>query len=305
MDTIDLERLTTERVSDRFGDLDLMSTLGILQCMNAEDREVPTAVARSLDALAAAVDLVADSLRLGGRLFYVGAGTSGRIGKLDAYECPPTFGTDPSLVQAVLAGGDEDGQANEEAEDHWQNGAGDLRNRGLTGHDVVLGISASGRTPYVAGALRFAREIGCRTVALSCNANAAISGDADVAIEVVVGPEVLAGSTRLKAGTAQKLVLNMISTAVMVKLGKVYRNYMVDMQSSNGKLRARSRRIVQRITGADEAAADRALQQSGYRTKVGIVMLMADVPVEEAEDLLAQADQRIRQALEYHRERRR
>ncbi len=265
--------------------------------MNEEDKEVPLAVSRCLDVIAQAVDCISASIQKGGRLFYIGAGTSGRLGILDAYECPPTFGTDPSLVQAVLAGGSGI-QANEEAEDDQEQGAQDLQDRMLTSEDVVLGIAASGRTPYVIGALKYAKSIGAVAIALSCNKESAISQISDIAIEVLVGPEVLTGSTRLKSGTAQKMVLNMISTAAMIKQGKVYKNLMVDLQASNEKLRARSRRIVHLATGADNESITHCLELSGQSAKVAIVMLLGNVDADKAASLLEQADGWVREAVQ-------
>jgi len=291
-----LGQLATEQANGRFADLDLLSTAEVLRLMNEEDARIHEAVAGCMNAIALSVERVSDRLRSGGRLFYVGAGTSGRLGALDAYECPPTFGTEPSLVQALLAGGPA-AQANEEAEDDEAQGVEDLRKRMLTDKDAVVGIAASGRTPYVIGALQYARQTGAATIALSCNLNSEIGLISDIAIEVPVGSEVLAGSTRLKAGTAQKMVLNMISTASMIRLGKVYMNYMVDMQASNEKLRARCKRIVSQATGAEEAAVSAALKASGYNAKIGIVMLLANVDAREAERLLTNAQGRIRDAL--------
>ncbi|RKN85812.1 N-acetylmuramic acid 6-phosphate etherase [Paenibacillus ginsengarvi] len=292
-----IRALDTEQVNPRTRHLDSCSTLELLQLMNAEDFRVPAAVAEALPAVAEAVELIAASLRAGGRLFYVGAGTSGRLGMLDAYECPPTFGTAPELVQALVAGGVARDRADESAEDDPELGAADLAGRGLAPGDVVVGIAASGRTPYVVGALRCARSAGAHTVALACCRGSAIGALADRAIEVAVGPEALTGSTRLKAGTAQKLVLNMISTATMVRLGKAYGNFMVDMQPSNGKLRQRARGIVAMATGADEAAVEAAMSATGEQMKASIVMLLAGVSAEEAFRRLDQAGGIVREAL--------
>lgn len=292
-----IRRLDTEQVNPRTRNLDQCSTLELLTLMNEEDWRVPAAVAEALPAVAEAVELIAGALRRGGRLFYVGAGTSGRLGVLDAYECPPTFGTPPELVQALVAGGVARDRADESAEDDPALGAADLAGRGLTAADVVVGIAASGRTPYVVGALEYARSAGASTVALACSRGSAIGALADRAIEVAVGPEALTGSTRLKAGTAQKLVLNMISTATMVKLGKAYGNFMVDMQPSNGKLRQRARGIVAMATGADEAAVEAAMSATGEQMKASIVMLLAGVSAEEAFRRLEGAGGVVREAL--------
>lgn len=292
-----IRRLETEQVNPRTQHLDNCSTLEMLTLMNAEDFRVPAAVAEALPAIAEAVERIAEALRRGGRLFYVGAGTSGRLGMLDAYECPPTFGTAPELVQALVAGGATRDRADESAEDDPALGAADLAGRGLSAADVVVGIAASGRTPYVVGALEHARAVGAFTIALACSRGSAVGAIADRAIEVVVGPEALTGSTRLKAGTAQKLVLNMISTATMIKLGKAYGNYMVDMQPTNGKLRQRARGIVAMATGADETAVEAAMSATGDQMKASIVMLLAGVSAEEAFRRLDAADGIVRGAL--------
>lgn len=292
-----LRQLDTEQRNPRTEEFDNRSTLEMLAMMNAEDTLVPAAVAAQLPTIATAVDRIADALRNGGRLFYVGAGTSGRLGLLDAYECPPTFGTPPELVQALVAGGVARDRADESAEDDPALGAVELRQRGLTAADVVVGIAASGRTPYVVGALQYAASVGAATIALACTRGSAIGKAAALAIEVPVGPEALTGSTRLKAGTAQKLVLNMLSTVTMVKLGKAYSNLMVDMEPSNGKLRVRARRIVSMATGADDAAVERAMTQAGDHVKASIVMLLADVEAAEAHRLLDQAGGVVRLAL--------
>jgi N-acetylmuramic acid 6-phosphate etherase len=294
---LNIRGLDTEQVNPRTRNLDQCSTLDLLTLMNEEDWRVPAAVAEALPAVAEAVELIAGALGRGGRLFYVGAGTSGRLGVLDAYECPPTFGTPPELVQALVAGGVARDRADESAEDDPALGAADLAGRGLTAADVVVGIAASGRTPYVVGALEYARSAGASTVALACSRGSVIGALADRAIEVAVGPEALTGSTRLKAGTAQKLVLNMISTATMVKLGKAYGNFMVDMQPSNGKLRQRARGIVAMATGADEAAVEAAMSATGEQMKASIVMLLAGVSADEAFRRLEGAGGVVREAL--------
>lgn len=292
-----IANLTTEQVNKRTEHLDQYSTLDILRCMNEEDQEVPLAVSRSLAEITKAVDCVVESMQKGGRLFYIGAGTSGRLGVLDAYECPPTFGTDPELVQAIIAGG-ESAHANEEAEDDREQGAKDLLDRLLTAKDVVVGIAASGRTPYVIGALQYAKTVGAAVIALTCNKESEIGKVADIAIEVVVGPEILTGSTRLKSGTAQKMVLNMISTAAMIKQGKVYKNLMVDLQVSNKKLQARCRRIIKLATASDDDMITRSLEQSGQNVKVAIVMLLGNIGADKAAGMLAQTGGRIRDAVQ-------
>lgn len=289
MDSI--AKLATEQTNDRSATLDQMSALEIVTLMNEEDRTVADAVQRALPAVSEAVERIVSSLSQGGRLFYVGAGTSGRLGVLDASECPPTFGTEPEMVQALHAGGEAAlVNAVEGAEDDFAAGAADLKVAGLQAGDVVVGIAASGRTPYVAGALTYARELGAATVAMSCNALAEISCLADTAIEVVTGPEVLMGSTRLKAGTAQKMVLNMISTATMVRLGKAYRNLMIDVKPTNVKLVDRACRILVQAANVEYEAASAALTLSGNRVKVALVMLKTGLSAEEAAQRLDEAD---------------
>lgn len=294
----DLGGLGTETANSRSADLDVMSTLDLVRVMNAEDHTVPEAVERALPAIADAVDLIVSSRHLGGRLIYLGAGTSGRIGLLDAVECPPTFGTDPDEVLGVIAGGDGAfRQAVDGAEDDPGQAEADLDAVGLSGSDVVVGIAASGRTPYVIGGLSYARTLGAATVSLACNRQAAISAAADVAIEIVTGPEILTGSTRLKAGTAQKLVCNMLSTASMVRTGKVYRNLMVDVQPTNAKLVDRSIRIVAAAADVDAATAREAVEEAGGNVKTAIVMLLASCGADEARQRLAMHDGRVRPAV--------
>jgi N-acetylmuramic acid 6-phosphate etherase len=284
-----IAKLATEQTNARSAHLDRMSALEIVTLMNEEDRTVADAVQQALPAIAEAVERIVGALSQGGRLFYVGAGTSGRLGVLDASECPPTFGTDPKLVQALHAGGEAAlVNAVEGAEDDFDAGATDLKAVGLTAGDVVVGISASGRTPYVCGALTYAREIGAVTVALSCNSPAQMSDLADTAIEVVTGPEVLMGSTRLKAGTAQKMVLNMLSTATMVRLGKVYRNLMIDVKPTNVKLVDRACRILMQAANVDYETAAAALKAADNRAKVALVMLKTGLSAMEAERRLAE-----------------
>lgn len=270
---LNLNGLTTEKRNPRTQRIDTLPTLEMARLMNEEDKSVPHAVERALPAIAAAIDAVEARLRAGGRLLYIGAGTSGRLGVLDASECPPTFGTPPTLVQGVVAGGPEAiFAAVEGAEDDAQAGAEDLRQRGVGARDAVVGLTASGRTPYVVGALEFARRAGALAVAVTCNEASPLAAEADIAVEVVVGPEVLSGSTRLKAGTAQKLVLNMLSTGVMIRLGKAYGNLMVDVKATNEKLRDRARRIVAAATGLSEEEAEAALRAAAYDAKLAICM---------------------------------
>jgi N-acetylmuramic acid 6-phosphate etherase len=258
--------------------LDRLSALQIVRLMNREDRKAAVAVGRALPAIARAVDTIVEALRGGGRLIYVGAGSSGRIAVLDAAECPPTFGTSPKLVQALIAGGRQAVTgAVEGAEDSPANAARDLRAIRLTSKDVVIGICASGTTPYVLGALRFASKRGAATVAITVNRNAAVARLANILIATVVGPEVLTGSTRLKSGTAQKMVLNMLTTAAMTRLGHVYENLMIDVKASNRKVSERMVRILADASGKNLSTAKHALRQSGHNLRVALVMLKLQV----------------------------
>jgi N-acetylmuramic acid 6-phosphate etherase len=255
--------------------LDTLSVAEFAQVMNAEDQTVAASVNQALPAITAAITAITAQFNKDGRLFYTGAGTSGRLGVLDAAECVPTFGTDPEMVQGLIAGGmSAMTVAVEGAEDDADLGAQDLRDHHLTANDTVVGIAASGRTPYVIGGLDYARSVGAVTVSLACNANAAISQHADIQIEVPVGPEVLTGSTRLKAGTAQKLVLNMLSTGAMVGLGKVYKNLMVDVKATNEKLVERAKRIIQQATDCDAATAAKNFEAAAHDVKLAIVMTL-------------------------------
>lgn len=295
---MDLHQLTTEQRNERTMRLDEMSVHEVLEVMNEEDRSVPDAVARALPQIERAVDLITASLRAGGRLIYVGAGTSGRLALLDAVECPPTFDTDPDRVVAFLAGGPGAFvNAVEGAEDDADAGAFVIDAAAVGEHDTVVGLAASGRTPYVVGALRRACERGASTVGISCNAGSLVGQVADVAIEVATGPEVVTGSTRLKAGTAQKLVCNMLTTASMVQLGKVHENLMIDVRPINEKLVDRARRIVATAAGVEAAVAAAALAASGNRPKVATVMLLAGVSAGEAERRLSEADGSVRRAV--------
>ena len=278
--------------------LDEMSTLEMVSCFNQEDRKVPEAIEKVLPAIAQAVDLAAAALKAGGRLIYLGAGTSGRLGVLDASECPPTFGVPHGMVIGLIAGGPGALlKAVEGAEDDAALGEADLVALELTATERVGGLAASGRTPYVIGALRYARQLGCATAAISCNPDSPIAHEAQVAISPVVGPEALTGSTRLKSGTAQKLVLNMLSTGAMVKLGKVYENLMVDVKATNVKLVDRACRIVVEATGAERSQAEAALTQTGFEVKPAILMILAGIDAEEAQQRLQQHDGYLRAAL--------
>lgn len=285
--TAQLARLVTERQNPESARIGLASTVEILRIINREDARVTGAVAREIPNIARAVDAIVERLREGGRLFYVGAGTSGRLGVLDASECPPTFNTPPTMVQGVIAGGVRAlYRATEASEDSPSTGRRDLQKRRLSARDAVVGLTASGRTPYVLGALRYARARGAVAVAVTCNPDAEAARVAEITIAPVVGPEVIAGSTRMKAGTAQKLVLNMISTAVMVRLGHVYGNFMVNVHQKNRKLRERARTILQRLLGLDRAAASRALGRAGGDLKVAIAMERLSLGRAAAERLL-------------------
>jgi N-acetylmuramic acid 6-phosphate etherase len=284
----ELKRLTTESRNPRTREIDLAPTERILELMNDEDRTVADAVRPALADIARAVDLTAVALRAGGRLFYAGAGTSGRLGVLDAAECPPTFGVEPDLVQAIVAGGpDTVFRSREGVEDLEASGATDVAARGVGARDVLVGISASRRTPYVLGALAEARRLGARTVLVRCNDGP--DPGADVVVTVVPGPEAITGSTRLKAGTAQKMVLNMISTATMVKLGKVYENLMVDVRPNSAKLVERGKGIVMMLAGFDYDEASRVYELSGRNVKVAVVMARKGVDASTAERMLADA----------------
>jgi N-acetylmuramic acid 6-phosphate etherase len=273
----------TEQENPRTRSLSSLPTADVLRLMNEEDAGVAAAVCRVLPAVGRAVDAIVERSSAGGRLFYVGTGTSGRLGVLDASECPPTFGVPAELVQGIIAGGyDALHRATEASEDDREAGARDAGARGLTGRDALVGIAASGRTPYTIGAVEFARGLGAFTAALTCVPDSPITKAADVSIVPVVGPEVVAGSSRLKAGTAQKMVLNMISTATMVRLGYVTGNRMTNMRPSNVKLRARSERILAAETGLDEEAAREALAEAGGDLRVALVMSQAGLGAEEA-----------------------
>ncbi|MFF2385392.1 N-acetylmuramic acid 6-phosphate etherase [Streptomyces sp. NPDC058108] len=294
----ELETLTTEAFRPELSEIDRLPTLEITKLMNTEDATVPSAVAERLPLIAAAIDGIAERMSRGGRLIYAGAGTAGRLGILDASECPPTFNTDPSEVVGLIAGGPGAMVTSVEgAEDSKELAAADLDALSLTPDDTVVGISASGRTPYAVGAVEHARTRGALTVGLSCNAGSALAAAAEHGIEIVVGPELLTGSTRLKAGTAQKLVLNMFSTITMIRLGKTYGNLMVDVRASNEKLRARSRRIVALATGAPDEEIERALTATGGEVKNAVLVLLGGVDGPTAARLLAESDGHLRAAL--------
>jgi N-acetylmuramic acid 6-phosphate etherase len=296
----ELGRLTTEAIDPSMDDLDLRSTEALVHAMNAQDAIVPAAVALAAPAIAQAVDGTAERMRRGGRLIYVGAGTSGRLGVLDASECAPTFGVEPGLVVGIIAGGDAALRgAIEAAEDGIDQGREAIVELDAGPDDTVVGIAASGRTPFVIGALKQANDAGSLTIALACNAGSAIGHVAAITIEVVLGPEFIAGSTRLKSGTAQKLVLNMLSTLTMVRLGKTYGNIMIDLQVTNAKLHARAQRTVMAVTGCHATEASEALDEADGSAKVATLMLLAGTGAPEARRRLNAHDGVLRAALEH------
>lgn len=293
-----LDDLLTEASHPDSRDLDSLSTAELLAVMNAAEAQVAAAVAVEIPQIARAVDAIAAALERGGRLFYIGAGTSGRLGVLDASECPPTFNVPPDLVQGIIAGGDPAlKRSSEAAEDRPEAGASDLLAAGFRGGDVLVGIAASGRTPYVLGAVAKARELGAVTCGISCTPHSELSRAVDYPMEPKPGPEILTGSTRLRAGTAAKMVPNMISTAVMIRLGHVYGNLMVNVQPTNEKLAARARHIIREATGVSPERAAELLNAGGNSVKTAIVMEKKQVERPEAERLLARASGRIREAL--------
>ncbi|MBF7112460.1 N-acetylmuramic acid 6-phosphate etherase [Pediococcus pentosaceus] len=295
---IDLSDLTTETRNEETMNLDELSTAEILKIMNSEDQKVAQRVGKVLPDITQAVKQIILSFNKKGRLFYIGAGTSGRLGVLDAAECVPTFGTDPKMVQGLIAGGMKAMTiAVEGAEDSPELGAKDLQSQNLTNKDIVVGIAASGRTPYVIGGLDYAKKVGAATISLACNDHAKISKHADINIEISVGPEVLTGSTRLKSGTAQKLVLNMLSTASMIGIGKVYKNLMVDVKPTNTKLVERSKRIIMEATDVSYTVANDMFEKAGKDVKLAIVMILTDVDLNEAKKRLQVAKGFVRKTI--------
>jgi N-acetylmuramic acid 6-phosphate etherase len=296
--SLNLKSMSTETRNQNTMNLDTMTPLEVITVMNPEDAKVPEAIKPALPNIAQCVTWAIESIEAGGRIIYMGAGTSGRLGVLDAVECPPTFGVAPEVVVGLIAGGEKAFvKAVEGAEDSRQLGHDDLVNINLEKRDIVIGIAASGRTPYVLGGLAYAQEVGCHTVAISCNPGSAIGQAAELAIEVVPGPEVLTGSTRLKSGTSQKLILNMISTATMVGCGKAYQNLMVDVMQTNEKLIVRAQNIVMEATGCDrETAAEKIAIASGS-AKTAITMILADCGLEEAKARLEKAKGHVREAI--------
>ncbi|MCR5402958.1 MAG: N-acetylmuramic acid 6-phosphate etherase [Butyrivibrio sp.] len=296
---IELDKLATEQRNPESVNLDQMTPMEIASLMNREDGKVIAAINDVLPQVAKAIEMATAALKCGGRIIYIGAGTSGRLGVLDAAECPPTFGVDPGLVVGIIAGGKSAIiQAVEGAEDSKTLCEQDLKEAGLTPGDIVIGLAASGRTPYVVYGLKYAASVGCRTVAVACCRNSVICKEADLAIEVITGPEVITGSTRLKAGTAQKLILNMISTGSMVGIGKVYRNLMVDVQQTNEKLRARAQSITIDATGCTREEAKKALEESDGNVKTAIIMLLLNADADTARRKLQASGGVIRKVLE-------
>lgn len=293
-----LDNLLTEARNPQTMELDSMTPLEIVTAMNREDARVPESIRPQLPNIAQCVAWATEAIRSGGRLIYMGAGTSGRLGVLDAVECPPTFGVSPDVVVGLIAGGDRAFvKAVEGAEDSRELGKADLEAIGLTPKDLVVGIAASGRTPYVLGGLAYANSLGCKTAAISCNPGSALGKEARLAIEVAPGPECLTGSTRLKAGTAQKLILNMISTATMVGCGKAYSNLMVDVMQTNEKLVVRAQNIVMEATGVSRDSAKEAIALAGGSCKLAVTMILADCTVEEAKERLERCGGSVRQAI--------
>ena len=295
---LNIYRLETEIQNDKTRNIDTLSTLEIVKIINAEDQTVAIAVQKELPRLVELVDVVVDRLKSGGRLVYIGAGSSGRLAFADAAECPPTYGVSYETVQALIAGGfNALYKAQEGAEDDEQQGVKDVQSINLCKGDVLVGIAASGRTPYVLAAMKYANEIGCYTGSIACVSNSAIGGVAKTAIEVITGEEVITGSTRMKAGTAQKMVLNMLSTAVMVRLGKVYNNLMIDVLPNNLKLINRSKGIIRKITACDQATADEYYEKAGQSVKLAVFMILSKLDKKASEGVLAQYDGHLKNAL--------
>ncbi|MFC1724821.1 N-acetylmuramic acid 6-phosphate etherase [candidate division KSB1 bacterium] len=294
----EISRLMTEKRNPASEKIDSIPVEDILHIISCEDKKVVPAVAKEIPYIKKAVRIVVEAFKNDGRLLYVGAGTSGRLGILDAAECPPTFGSDPEMVQGIIAGGyDALVKAVEGSEDFYEHGARDLMEKNVSDKDVVCGIAASRRTPYVVGAVEKAKETGAKTIYVTCNPRSEMNIDVDVAICPVVGPEVIMGSTRMKSGTAQKLVLNMITTASMIRIGKVYKNMMVDLQMNSQKLKERSKRTLMMVTGVDYEEAEKYLLQAGGSVKIAIVMIFGNVSRDVAVQRLNKADGFVRNAI--------
>ena len=293
-----LSTLITEQRNPNSMHVDSLSALEIVQLMNEEDKQVPLAIEKCLPQIAQAVECIVAAFQQGGRLIYIGAGTSGRLGVLDASECPPTFGVSPEMVKGIIAGGERAlRHPIEGAEDSKEQAVIDLQTIQFSSKDVLVGIAASGRTPYVVGALEYAKSLGSATVSIASNPNSAMANIVDIAIDTVVGPEVLTGSSRLKSGTAQKLVLNMLTTASMILMGKCYQNLMVDVQASNEKLKARAIRIVMQATDCDKALAEETLKQADQNAKLAIMMILSGLDRAQAEALLEKHQSKLQLAL--------
>ena len=293
-----LSTLITEQRNPNSMHVDSLSALEIVQLMNKEDKQVPLAIEKCLPQIAQAVECIVAAFQQGGRLVYIGAGTSGRLGVLDASECPPTFGVSPEMVKGIIAGGERAlRHPIEGAEDSKTQAVVDLQTIQFSSKDVLVGIAASGRTPYVIGALEYAKSLGSVTVSIASNPNSAMANIVDIAIDTVVGPEVLTGSSRLKSGTAQKLVLNMLTTASMILMGKCYQNLMVDVQASNEKLKARAIRIVMQATDCDKALAEETLKQADQNAKLAIMMILSGLDRAQAEALLEKHQGKLQLAL--------
>ena len=293
-----LSTLMTEQRNPNSMHVDSLSALEIVQLMNDEDKQVPLAIEKCLPQIAQAVECIVAAFQQGGRLVYIGAGTSGRLGVLDASECPPTFGVSPEMVKGIIAGGERAlRHPIEGAEDSKAQAVADLQTIQFSSKDVLVGIAASGRTPYVIGALEYAKRLGSVTVSIASNPNSAMANIVDIAIDTVVGPEVLTGSSRLKSGTAQKLVLNMLTTASMILMGKCYQNLMVDVQASNEKLKARAIRIVMQATDCDKAIAEETLKQADQNAKLAIMMILSGLDRAQAEALLEKHQGKLQLAL--------
>lgn len=300
----EISGLATEQINELSSNIDMMSTHDIITLINQEDAKVADAIEKEIPFIVQAVDALTERFKMGGRLFYIGAGTSGRLGIVDASECPPTFGTDPSMVQGIIAGGNEAMFAAQEgAEDSFEKGADIITEYGISAKDCVCGIAASGRTPFVRGALKEAKSIGAYTILITTNDREQIISwniDVDTIIAPHVGPEVIAGSTRMKSGTAQKMILNMLTTGAMIRLGKSYGNIMVDLQLTNAKLQERAKKIIMEIANINYDEASELLKASGGHVKTALIMSLTDIPFEKAKQLLEKADGYIKKALQFN-----
>ena len=300
----EISGLATEQINELSSNIDMMSTHDIITLINQEDAKVADAIEKEIPFIVQAVDALTERFKMGGRLFYIGAGTSGRLGIVDASECPPTFGTDPSMVQGIIAGGNEAMFAAQEgAEDSFEKGADIITEYGISAKDCVCGIAASGRTPFVRGALKEAKSIGAYTMLITTNDREQIISwniEVDTIIAPHVGPEVIAGSTRMKSGTAQKMILNMLTTGAMIRLGKSYGNIMVDLQLTNAKLQERARKIIMEIANINYDEASELLKASGGHVKTALIMSLTDIPFEKAKQLLEKAEGYIKKALQFN-----